>query len=176
MIRSAVLDDVSRIAEIKVSGWRYAYRDILSDYELFAKRQVIKTIEGIKSRLQDEAEIIVYEEEDIIKGYAWYGVTDEAEGNDTYEIYSIYIQPEFTKKGIGSELLRAIETKAERLQRDKVVLWVLEKNHNAIRFYRKNGYAEDGMVRIIPEWREKQIRMAKKMKNPPPRNERQVSG
>lgn len=172
MIRSAVLDDISRIAEIKISGWRYAYRDILSDYELFAKRQVIRAIEGIKSKLLDEAKIIVYEEEDIIKGYAWYGVTEEAEENNAYEIYSIYVQPEFTRKGIGSELLRAIEMEAGRQQRDQVLLWVLEKNHNGVRFYRKNGFAEDGMVKIIPEWREKQIRMVKEMKNPSPRNER----
>jgi len=172
LIRSAVLDDVSRIAEIKISGWRYAYRDILSDYELFAKRQVIKAIEGIRSKLLDEASIIVYEEGDIIKGYAWYGVTEDAEGNNAYEIFSIYVQPEFTRKGIGSELLRAVETKTGRGRRDRVLLWVLEKNHDGVKFYRKNGYAEDGMVKIIPEWREKQIRMVKELKNQLPGNER----
>jgi hypothetical protein len=45
MIRSALLTDLSRIAEIQIAGWRSAYRGLISDYELFTERQVVFTVE-----------------------------------------------------------------------------------------------------------------------------------
>jgi hypothetical protein len=35
MIREAVADDGNRMAEINVTGWRFAYRNLISDENLF---------------------------------------------------------------------------------------------------------------------------------------------
>lgn len=164
MIRSAIIDDAPRIAEIKVCGWRYAYRDILSDYELFAKRQIVQTIEHIENKIMNGSTIIINEEDEIIKGFAWYGIADESEKRNAIEIYSIYVQPEFTRKNIGTELLRAVEYEANNKQKELVLLWVLKKNDKGIRFYEKNGYKEDGMIKLILEWKEMQIRMIKNVR------------
>ena len=163
MIRSAILDDAPRIAEIKICGWRYAYRDILSDYELFAKRQIVKTLDHIEAKIRDGSTILINEEEGIIKGFAWYGLTNEYETKEAIEIYSIYVQPEFTRKNVGTELLQAIENEARRYEKEHIVIWVLKKNDKGIRFYRKNGYQEDGMIKLILEWKEMQIRMIKEI-------------
>ncbi len=163
LIRHAILDDAPRIAEINVCGWRYAYRDILSDYELFCKRQIIKTIEHIEATIVDGSTILINEEDEIIKGYAWYGLASSSEKPNAFEIYSIYVQPEFTRRNIGTELLRAIEHEGEKEQKDEIMLWVLKKNNKGINFYRKNGYDEDGMIKLILEWKEIQIRMIKRI-------------
>jgi len=44
MIRTAKYDDIPRIAEIQICGWRFAYRGLISDYELLSQRLVIKSI------------------------------------------------------------------------------------------------------------------------------------
>lgn len=164
MIRRAILDDAPRIAEIKVCGWRYAYRTILSDYELYANLEVVKNAKDIENKIRDGSTILVYEENGIIKAFSWYGLAEENEKRKDLEIYSLYVQPEFTGNNIGSELLRAIEKEAKILQRDRVVLWVLGKNDKGIRFYQRRGYNEDGMIKLITEWKVTQIRMIKDIK------------
>ena len=42
LVRTATFDDIPRIAEIQICGWRFAYRGLISDYELFSERLVIK--------------------------------------------------------------------------------------------------------------------------------------
>ena len=44
MVRTATVDDIPRIAEIHICGWRFVYRGILNDVELFKKRLVSKSI------------------------------------------------------------------------------------------------------------------------------------
>jgi ribosomal protein S18 acetylase RimI-like enzyme len=90
-----------------------------------------------------------------------YGLADDREKRNAIEIYSIYVQPEFIRKNIGAELLRAIENEAKNLHKESVFLWVLKKNEKGIRFYRKHDYDEDGMIKLILEWKEMQIRMTK---------------
>jgi len=163
LIRRAILDDAPRITEINVCGWRYAYRDILSDYELFSKRQIIKTMEHIEAKIADGSTILINEQDGIIKGYAWYGLAGRNEKPNAFEIYSIYVQPEFTRKNIGTELLRAIENEGKKETKEEIILWVFKKNNKGISFYRKNGYDEDGMIKLILEWKEIQIRMTKRI-------------
>jgi len=42
MIRKATVEDANRLAEIHVFGWRFAYRNLISDELLFKKMNVVK--------------------------------------------------------------------------------------------------------------------------------------
>lgn len=60
------------------------------------------------------------------------------------EIEQLYVEPFFHQKGIGCKLIQfAIDT-AQKEGIRKVVLWVLEKNSNAISFYGKMGFKATG--------------------------------
>lgn len=97
-----------------------------------------------------------------VVGFLRYGKSRE-KGSDisnTAEIYAIYVLQAYHGTGIakqlldeGLKLLKGFET---------VILWVLEGNERAIRFYEKHGFQLDGRTRIIQLGSERTIlRMVK---------------
>ncbi len=59
----------------------------------------------------------------------------------TSEVYAIYVHPDAWSTGAG----RALMTEAlVQLGDVAVVLWVLEDNHRARRFYERAGFVADG--------------------------------
>jgi len=163
MIRNAETDDASRLAEIHICGWRYAYRGIISDYELFTQRQISKSIESMKRKITEGSQILVFEDENdkIIKGFCWHGKSRDEDIPNSYEIYAIYIQPEFVRMNIGTSLVNEISVIMEKEKMNKLIIWVLEKNNKGIEFYNKNGFKNDGKKKYIEEWKEFEIRMEK---------------
>ncbi len=62
----------------------------------------------------------------------------------TLEIERVYVDKEHQGKGLGRRMLGYAESTAQRRGHSAVWLGVWEKNHRAIAFYRKRGYAEAG--------------------------------
>ncbi len=162
MIRKAVVDDLPRIAEIHISGWRFAYKGILSDIELFKNRIVIRAFKGLEKQFNEGLEIIVFEDDEnsIIKGFAFHGNSRDEDKENSYEVFALYLQPEFTKKGIGTNLMNEIKRIMKEKKRNELLVWVLEKNQIGRQFYKKYGFIDDGKSKEIEEWKEKEIRMA----------------
>jgi ribosomal-protein-alanine acetyltransferase len=59
-------------------------------------------------------------------------------------LYSIAVQPEFARRGIGRALIAAAERAARRQSREVMRLEVQTANGTAIARYRKSGYRELG--------------------------------
>lgn len=166
MVREATIEDIPRIAEIHVCSWRHAYRGIVSDYELFQQRSVVKAIQKLEKQIQGKDKLLVFEDEKdkIVKGFITYGYCRDDDKQDSYEVYALYVQPEFIKQGIGSALINAVKKRAQELGIKEILLWVLKNNSFGTKFYRKHGFIEDGTQKIIIEWKEKQLRMALQIK------------
>ena len=130
MIRRAQPGDASRIAEISIFTKRMNYRAIFRDDKVsFGEMQVYPLA---KSYLDDPDRlegIWVYDDE-FVKGF----VTIKGP-----EIMELYVDSFFENQGIGSRLIR-FATEQHGCSR----LWVLEKNENAKRFYRRHGFTESG--------------------------------
>ena len=124
-IRKATKDDLSRIGEILVFVKRVKYRPIFQDDDFsFNELQVIKVAEQY-SASEILNNIYVYDD-GIVKGLI------HIEGEEVRELYVDYF---FWNQGIGSQLL---EFAKERF--DVTFLWALEKNTDAIRFYKAHGF------------------------------------
>ena len=148
-IRAATLDDCRAIAEIHVAGWRHAYRGQMPD-ELLASLSVDEREKQRRQWLEKpptpEHRTWVAEAEDgAIAGFAITG-PQRAEGGaaGSAEIYAIYVDPARIGSGVGRALFeRAVGDLRERGFVD-VVLWVLDTNERARRFYEAAGMAADG--------------------------------
>ena len=66
---------------------------------------------------------------------------------DYGEIVSIYFLPDCIGKGYGRHLLKQCTEELNRLGFQKILLWVLEDNQRARRFYEKNGFRCSGEYR-----------------------------
>ena len=126
-IRKAEHKDLSRIAEILVFTKRIKYRSIFhnDDYS-FNELQVIKLIEEYDKVLKN---IFVYDD-GIVKGMI------HIEGK---EIVELYVDCFFWNQKIGSKLIEFAKEKY-----DVSFLWALEKNNDAIRFYKAHGFELNG--------------------------------
>ena len=133
MIRKAVTEDASRIAEISIFSKRTNYRDIFHDDQVsFGEMQVYPlAVEYMQPGALDN--FYVYDE-GFVKAFMHLEVP---------EIKEMYVDPFFTNQGIGSAFFRfAIsEFGCDRL-------WVLEKNENAQRLYRRVGFTPSGARKL----------------------------
>lgn len=127
MIRKATIDDISRIAEILVFVKRMNYRSIFKDDAVsFGEIQVIPVAKEYSDPgILDH--IWVYEDEGILKGLI--RIVNQ-------EVVELYVDHFFQGQGIGAALIEYAKE-----EHDVRLLWVLEENKSAIRFYESHGFS-----------------------------------
>jgi len=165
MIRKAVVEDCSRMAEIHVFGWRCAYKDFIPMDFLINKHTVKKSEEkflGFFSSENDYGETYVYEEVNIVKAFMTIGnCRDEDKTDTTFELQGIYVDPLFQRQKIGSCMVNFCMDEARKLNKKDVVLWVFEKNSDSIKFYSRMGFLKDGMSKVPERFGENVVRMGR---------------
>lgn len=131
--------EVSRIYE---ESWKAAYQGVVPQSYL----------DGIPAGLwaagldQEGRWSLVLEESGRLIGTSGAGPSRWRDYPDFGEVVSLYLLPEHMGRGYGRPLLEAaVETLAGRGFRD-VLLWVLEENRRARRFYEKCGFRPAGDV------------------------------
>ena len=139
-IRQAKLEDLQSIAEIKVIGWKSAYRGIVAD-EYLNSISVSDQIYKLKNSYSIE-NIFVAENDNEILGYCRFYDYDKFINCDEEidcEIREIYVRPDFKRKGIGSELFLHTKQYFKQNEKKKLCLSCLRDNYNARKFYEKMG-------------------------------------
>lgn len=141
-IRKALLQDVSRIAEISVFTKRMNYRPIFqNDKVSFGEIQVVPLAQEYMADSEKLENIWVYDDE-FVKGFIH--IEDS-------RIQELYVDSFFQNQGIGAALIDyAVQ------EFDARYLFVLEKNERAIRFYQRHGFSltderelEEGTIEYI---------------------------
>lgn len=129
--------EVSRIYE---ESWKFAYRGIVPQAYL----------DGIPAGLwaagldQEGRRSLVLEEGGRLIGTSCVCPSRWPDWPDFGEVVSLYLLPAYIGRGYGGALLEAaVETLAEQGFRD-VLLWALEENRRAGRFYEKHGFRMAG--------------------------------
>ncbi len=133
MIRLVTTTDLSRVAEILVFTKRMTYRHLFNnDHASFNQLQVVSLYETLKHTKQDY--LYVYDD-GIIKG-----MLRLMPYNDYLEIKELYVDSFFQHQGIGKQLILFAKKVATQLNKNKLTLSVLEKNHHACVFYASQGF------------------------------------
>ncbi len=146
-IRKATPQGARRIAEINIASWRAAYTGLLDD-DLLANLSVDDRERGWRERLDDSAvhAVLVAEMDGALVGYALTerGRDVDLDPDATPELASLYLDPAAWGKGVGEPLMDAAIADLQQRGFAEVVLWVLEGNERAIRFYERAGWHDDG--------------------------------
>lgn len=147
MIRQAQTSDIPRIAEIAIFTKRYHYRQIFQDDLVsFNEMQVVSLAEELTRHPREIANYLVYDD-GILKGYA--KLVDN-------EVRELYVDIFFQKEGIGSALLQYGVTECGVDH-----LWVLEKNHDARKFYLAQGFVETTERMLEPGTEELKLKVVR---------------
>ena len=166
-IRAAIPEDAGSIARVHVDSWRSTYAGIVPAEYLV--RLSYRNRESLwKELLTTDRPGTSYFVADTgsgdIVGFANAG--PEREGDSTYqgELYAIYIIEEYQRMGLGRRLFASVSRRLLADGFNSMLLWVLEDNHPAIRFYESLGGERVGrktvtiggadLVEVSYGWRE----------------------
>lgn len=149
-IRVAQLADAHRIAEVHVASWQTAYRGILPD-KMLDNLSVENRQENWQTWLvQTKGHVLVLEVAGQVQGFVMFGATRDKDVNrqEVGEIYAIYLHPDSWGHGYGRALVEATKEMLHQNGFSELLLWVLEGNEPAKRFYERVGFKADGVTKV----------------------------
>jgi GNAT superfamily N-acetyltransferase len=142
-VRRARLDDAPVIAEVHVRTWQDAYEHVFGaerltgvtvEQRLPMWRQILQSAE--------QTALVAEDEDGYVIGWCTVGPSRDEDADG--ELWGIYVLSGAWGSGAGTALMAAgVEALRESGCRD-VILWVLEENPRARRFYEREGWVLDG--------------------------------
>ncbi|MDD5017345.1 MAG: GNAT family N-acetyltransferase [Eubacteriales bacterium] len=149
-IRYADINDAKTLGGILAQSWRVAYQDIVPG-------EILDRFNAKYRQKCFEAQLIAGEEDYAVvlsdgqeAGFICIGACrDDDMDEECGEIWGMYLLPEYWRQGIGTALMRWGMDELKKRGYTKAVLWVLEENTGARRFYEKCGFACDGTAKSI---------------------------
>lgn len=147
-IRPATVADAVEIARVQTSSWQTSYRGILPDSILdtmdTARRATLRReilLDG------DALNLVAYDttHRELV-GFCNAGPS-RRQGREVGELYEIYIVDRAKRFGLGRDLFDATTAWCRVNQMSSLIIWVLEDNHHARRFYEAMGGREGARVR-----------------------------
>jgi ribosomal protein S18 acetylase RimI-like enzyme len=149
-IRNATAEDAASIADIHVRTWQSAYRGLLPDDALDAitPEQRHPMWERLLAAPPGAHGVLLAERDGTLVGFSSFGRTRDPEApDDTFELFTIYVGPEVQGQGVGTRLLQAAMAAMREAGAVGALLWVLDGNEPAQRFYRKHGWERGGSTK-----------------------------
>lgn len=154
-------DDIDAVAALRVRAWQSAYAELLprafldgmSVEEDAARRREMFARAAALGR-SPVTSLVTESADGTVTGWAAFGpdrpagahtpaAEAEAPAGDA-ELYAIYVRPELLGTGLGRELTGSCLERAACQGYTRIVLWVIEGNARARRFYERAGFAPDG--------------------------------
>lgn len=146
-IRIAGVADAGAVARVHIASWRGAYAGIVPDDYLESLDEPSREASWRAILADTPATMWLAEAPDRPLGFASLGPCRDEDADDgDLEIYTIYLSPETWGLGVGRELMRTMLTNVPAST--PVSLWVLADAARAHHFYRRHGFAPDGVERL----------------------------
>ena len=149
LIRQAEPRDAAGIATCHVRSWQVAYRGQVPDEYLDAlpseiPQRTTRWERWIGERDQRRQHQLVAVDGDEVAGFVTFGPNEEGQDPSVGELYAIYLDPSYWGRGVGRGLMDAAVAGLRADGYAAAVLWVLESNDRARRFYEIAGWSADG--------------------------------
>lgn len=140
--------DALEVARVHVRSWQSAYRGLIAqDYldglrpEVWANRY---TFGRVGLRLPST---VVAVDGSAIRGLATTGLSGDDGLPNFGELMALYVDPSCVGSGVGRALITAARERLRGLGVAGALLWVLDGNARARRFYERDGWMCDGAWR-----------------------------
>lgn len=154
IFRPATKHDLPRIAEIHGLAWREAYSGLISP-EVFARMTPeLRRSVWEKAFALEGQQIHVLQEGQVIVGFVRTcpALDRESPPDGFGELTHLYLHPSRIARGDGHRLFEHAKSVIEEGGHLGMLLWTLEGNRRARRFYESHGMVADGGRSDDPEW------------------------
>jgi GNAT superfamily N-acetyltransferase len=149
LLRPAEDPDLPLVGALHHRSRASAYADLI-DPATFAARGPSMLADWWSERWRwerDTHRLTIAEQAGNLLGFTYIG---PSETPGAAELYAIHVEPAWLGTGIGRQLMRKALTDLPRYGEPRAVLWVLEANKTARRFYEAGGWHPDGASRVAP--------------------------
>ena len=143
-VRLARPEDAAGIAAVHVRTWQAAYEHVFGAERLAGldpERRRLGWERALSERSEHEEDVFVAEQDEQVVAFASTGPAGDEPG--VAELYAIYALPEAWGSGAGPALMREALAALRGRGFAEAILWVLEDNPRARRFYEREGWRLD---------------------------------
>lgn len=153
LLRAAESADAMSVARVHVRSWQSAYRGLLPDEYLDQLRPEDRAQRyDFEARHPQKPQTLVAIEAGSICGFVTTMPSRDPDLAAFGELAALYVDPEYWGRGIGMALISAARAQLVKLGFGNALLWVLEGNIRADRFYRNDQWTPDGLQRTDTMW------------------------
>jgi len=166
-VRPGGIGDAHAIAQVHVAGWQQGYRGLIDQAYLDSLDVADRTRRWIDI-LQGHEMVLVHEDGGRVNAFATFGPSHDVDIPEAAgEVYGLYVHPEAWGQGVGGALLAMVvaqllagkqagapnaapgtqSMRSPSGEAAPLVLWTLEGNRRARRFYERQGWVADGTTR-----------------------------
>ena len=146
IIRAAQVDDAPDIGLVHVRSWQATYRGQMPDAALnaLAPEQRAAGWRRYLERTDLARQALLVAEDGGVVGFVSVGPSRDDDLPDFGELFAIYVHPEQLGRGVGRQLMVEGLSALRASQFSNALLWVLDGNATARRFYEAGGWRADG--------------------------------
>lgn len=144
-LRAATPADRHAVAVLHARSWRVAYRGLIEQAyldgltpEALADRYTFGRV-GLRM-----PSTLVAVDGPTIRGFATTGLCRDGDVPNFGELMALYVDPAHVGAGVGTLLVTAARERLRSIGVTGAVLWVLDANTRARRFYERDGWRPDG--------------------------------
>jgi len=140
-LRPARPEDALAVARVHVRSWQAAYKGLLPDDYLDSLRADERASRYDFATTDPLApHTIVADDGRSILGFATIGVSPGVPSHDVGELMALYVDPDQWRTGVGRVLIARAREELYHRGLLTAILWVLEGNTRAERFYERDGW------------------------------------
>ncbi|MGB8386577.1 N-acetyltransferase family protein [Mycobacterium sp.] len=149
-VRPAVPADAYDVARVHVRSWQSAYRGLIAQEYLDSLKPEGWATRYTFGRMGFQLpSTLVAVDGSTICGLATTGLCRDIDLPNFGELMAIYVDPGYLHTGVGRLLMAAARERLRRVGVVEALLWVLDGNVRARRFYERDGWRFDGARRMV---------------------------
>jgi GNAT superfamily N-acetyltransferase len=154
-VRAAGPDDVPEIARIQIDTWQLAYARLLPAAVLAGatpERAIAEWTAAVLRPPSPWHRVLVARDQEWTVGFVAFGPAEEDRYGDppgTGILHTLLVEPRWGRRGHGSRLLAATVDHLREDGATQAVVWLVEGDVAATRFYESAGWQRDGTVRML---------------------------
>lgn len=139
-------EEINGMGLVLCQGWHETYTGLV-DRDFLNQITVEKGVNRAEAQKEHALISIMGDRVIGLVSFGPYRNEDAQDDSKVGEIYAIYVLAQFHGKKVGYQLMNAALDRMSGY--DKIVLWVLQGNEKAIRFYERYGFQLDGKEKQI---------------------------
>lgn len=153
LLRLAQPADALAVARVHVRSWQAAYRGLMPDAYLDALRPEDRAARyNFASADPAEPRTLLLETDGVVCGFATTMPSRDPATSNHGELCALYVDPDHWGRGYGVALIEESRRHLSASGFSSALLWLLEGNARADRFYRADAWLPDGTRRSEQMW------------------------